>query len=257
MNSTAVITGATAGIGRVFADLLAREGHDLVLVARNEERLHQVASEISSQTGVKCEVLVADLGDREQLARVEERVAADDVEILINNAGFGLNQKFASGDRDREQHMLDVLVTAVLRLTHAAVGPMKQRNRGSVIIVSSVASFIAGGTYSAAKAWTTVFAESIALELRNTNVRITALCPGFTHTEFHGRAGINKKAIPSFMWLDATALVNAGWRDHRRGKVVSVPGWQYKVLLTLIKVVPRSTVIHFNNRIRSRSPKPQ
>lgn len=253
MKSTAVITGATAGIGRVFADLLAREGHDLVLVARNEERLHTTAAEITAATGVECEVIVADLGIREQLDRVAVRVAQDDVDVLINNAGFGLNQRFATGDLEREQLMLDVLVTAVLRLTHAAVGPMKQRDRGSVVIVSSVASFIAGGTYSAAKAWTTVFAESLALELAGSGVKISALCPGFTHTEFHQRAGINKRAIPNFMWLNAETMVRDGWRDHQRGKVVTAPGWQYKFLLVLIKLIPRSTVIKFNNRIRSRN----
>ena len=252
MKSTAVITGATVGIGRVFADLLAREGHDLVLVARNEERLHTTARDITAATGVQCEVLVADLGDRSDLARVEERVAQSDVDVLINNAGLGLNQRFATGDREREQHMLDVLVTAVLRLTHAAAGQMKAKNRGSIVIVSSVASFIAGGTYSAAKAWATVFAESLALELAGTNIAVTALCPGFTHTEFHQRAGINKKAIPHFLWLDATWMVHQGWRDHKRGKVVSVPGWQYKVLLALIRFVPRKTVIAINNRVRSR-----
>lgn len=252
MKSTAVITGATAGIGRVFADLLAREGHDLVLVARNEQRLHQVAQEIAAASGVECEVLVADLSDREQLARVEERVSQHDVEVLVNNAGFGLNQKFNNGDREREQYMLDVLVTAVLRLTHAALTPMKARNVGSVVIISSVASFIAGGTYSAAKAWTTVFAESLAIELRNTNIKVTALCPGFTHTEFHERAGINKSVIPDFMWLDATAMVTSGWRDHQRGKVVSVPGWQYKTLIALTRVLPRTTVMRFNNGIRGR-----
>ena len=253
MKSTAVITGATAGIGRVFADLLAREGHDLVLVARNEERLHQTAAEISAATGVQCEVIAADLSQRADLDRVAARVAADDVDVLINNAGFGLNQRFASGDLEREQLMLDVLVTAVLRLSHAAVGPMKQRGRGSIVIVSSVASFIAGGTYSEAKAWATVFAESLAIELAGSGVKVTALCPGFTHTEFHQRAGINKRAIPNFMWLEATDMVAAGWRDHQRGKVVSAPGWQYKFLLMLIKVIPRAAVITFNNRIRSRN----
>jgi short-subunit dehydrogenase len=253
MKSTAVITGATAGIGRVFADLLAREGHDLVLVARTEVRLNEVAAEISAATGVTCEVLVADLSDRAQLQRVEERVSQRDVEVLINNAGFGLNQKFSAGDREREQLMLDVLVTAVMRLTHAALQPMRQKNLGSIVIVSSVASFIAGGSYSAAKAWTTVFTESLAIELRNTNITVTALCPGFTHTEFHQRAGINKRAIPNFMWLDAGALVRAGWRDHQRGKVVSVPGWQYRILLVLIRVIPRPVVIRFNQRIRSRN----
>ncbi|MEY2634577.1 MAG: hypothetical protein RIS75_517, partial [Actinomycetota bacterium] len=142
---------------------------------------------------------------------------------------------------------------AVLRLTHAATVAMKQRGHGEIVIVSSVASFIAGGTYSAAKAWATVFAESLSQELRGTGVRISALCPGFTHTEFHQRAGIDKNQIPAWLWLDAQKMVAAGWRDHQRGKVVSVPGWQYKLLIGITKIVPRPLVRKFGFSARART----
>ncbi len=242
MKKTAVITGATAGIGREFAEQLAATGHDLVLVARDESRLAATAQELQEKYAIECEILKADLSKPEDLADVETRVAQDDVEVLVNNAGFGLNQRFADGDRDREHYMIEVLVVAVMRLTHAALGGMKQRNRGEVIVVSSVASFIAGGTYSAAKAWTTVFVEGLSQELRGTNIRVSALCPGFTRTEFHQRAGIRMNGLPNIMWLDARSMVAAGLRDHYRGKVISIPGWQYKLLMFMVRIAPRPFV---------------
>lgn len=255
---TALITGASAGIGREFCRLLASEGHDLVLVSRNVERLNETKQEIeSSFPSVTCEVLPADLSVTADLERVAQRLALPDkpVDILINNAGLGLNQRFATGDVTREQYMLDVLVSAVMRLTHAALGAMKQRGSGDVVVVSSVASFIAGGTYSAAKAWNTVFVEGLAQELRGSGIKISALCPGYTHTEFHQRAGINKNEVPRWLWLDAPSMVRAGWQDHRRGKVISVPGWQYKMLTFIIAIAPRAFVRRVGYSTRNRSRK--
>ena len=255
---TALITGASAGIGREFCRLLASEGHDLVLVSRNIERLNETKQEIeSSFPSVTCEVFPADLSVSADLERVAQRLASPDkpVDVLINNAGLGLNQRFATGDVTREQYMLDVLVSAVMRLSHAALGAMKQRGSGDVVVVSSVASFIAGGTYSAAKAWNTVFVEGLAQELRGSGIKISALCPGYTHTEFHQRAGINKNEVPQWLWLDASSMVRAGWRDHRRGKIVSVPGWQYKMLTLIIAIAPRAFVRRVGYSTRNRSRK--
>lgn len=252
----ALITGATAGIGAAYTRLLAREHFDLVLVARNVARLEQLAEDLRRDFGVEVEVLAADLADRSQLALVEARLrdAERPIDVLVNNAGFGLNQRFATGDLEREQSLVDVLVTAVMRLTHAAAGAMKQRGRGDIILVSSVAGYIAGGSYSAVKAWATVLAESLNQELRGTGVRVSALCPGFTRTEFHERAGISMQGLPRFLWLDADRLVAAGWRDHQRGRVVSVPGWQYRTLIGLTQVAPRSLVrkVGFSARNRTR-----
>lgn len=256
MAKTALITGPTAGIGRSFAELLAAEGYDLVLVSRDGERLQQVANELQSRHHVHVEVLPADLADRAQLAQVEARLrdAAAPIDALINNAGFGLNQRFASGDLEREQALVDVLITAVMRLSHAAAASMKSRGQGDIVVVSSVAGFIAGGSYSAVKSWATVFAESLDQELSRSGVRVSALCPGFTRTEFHQRAGIGMDRLPNFLWLDADKLVATGWRDHQRGRTVSVPSWQYKSLVALTRWAPRSLVrrVGFDARNRTR-----
>jgi short-subunit dehydrogenase len=242
--TTALITGGTAGIGAEFARQLAARGDDLVLVARDGDRLAAFATELEARHRVAVEVLVADLTDRAQLAQVETRLAGATrpIDVLVNNAGFGVNQVFVGGELDAEQQMLDVLVTAVMRLSHAALPGMVARGTGGVINVSSVASFIAGGTYSAAKSWVTVFSESVDRQLAGTGVTVTALCPGFTHTEFHQRAEMDVDHLPDWMWLDAPDVVRTALADFRRGKPVSVPGAQYKALSTLARYLPRPVV---------------
>lgn len=239
--STALITGATSGIGLAFARTLARRGHDIVLVARDRDRLDLVAAELRGHR-VEVEVIAADLADRPQLAVVEDRLRARPVEILVNNAGFGVLQQFSSGDLEAEQQMLDVLVTAVMRLTHAALPGMIARGSGAVLNVSSVAGWITGGTYSAAKAWVTVFSESLALELAGTGVHVTAVCPGFTHTEFHQRASMEMDGVPEWMWLDAQEVVDRALSDVRKGRPVSVAGTQYKALSLAAQYLPRPLV---------------
>ncbi|MHB0928216.1 MAG: SDR family NAD(P)-dependent oxidoreductase [Candidatus Nanopelagicales bacterium] len=235
--ATALITGATAGIGRAFADLLARQGFDLVLVARNEARLKQVAKELHDKHSVAVEVFRADLSRYDECAWVEQRLAdtARPIEVLINNAGFAVRQRFAKGDLLAEQTMFDVLVRAVMRLSHAAAQGMVARGSGVIINVSSVAGWRHTSTYAASKAYVTSFSIALGRELRNRGVKVTALCPGFTHTEFHQRAGMDMKRLPEFMWLDADALVAQGWRDAQRNKRISVPGRQYQALRYLLK----------------------
>ena len=237
---TALVTGATAGIGHEFARQLAGRGHDLVLVARDAERLTEVAAELETAYGVAVEVLPADLTEREQLARVERRVADPEapVELLVNNAGFGLRQRFLDNDVEDEQAMLDVLVTAVLRLSHAALGAMSERGHGGLINVSSVAAFLPRGTYSAAKAWVNSFGEWAAGEYRDRGITVTTLCPGFTRTEFHSRMQVSQDSAPDFMWLDADALVRRALADFDRGRVLSVPGAQYRTITALSRAVP-------------------
>lgn len=247
--STALITGATSGIGLTFARTLARRGHDLVLVARDRERLDLVAAELRAHR-IAVEVIAADLADREQLRGVEERLRAGSVEILVNNAGFGVPQKFSTGDLALEQQMLDVLVTAVMRLTHAALPGMIARGSGAVLNVSSVAGWITGGTYSASKAWVTVFSESLALELAGTGVHVTAVCPGFTHTEFHQRASMEVQGLPEWMWLDSQEVVDRALADVRKGRPISVAGRQYKALSLAVQYLPRPLV----RRLGSRRP---
>lgn len=245
--STALITGATSGIGLAFARTLASRGHDIILVARNQERLDLVAAELRGHR-VQVEVIAADLADRSQLAVVEDRLRAQPVEILVNNAGFGVLQSFSTGDLDAEQQMLDVLVTAVMRLTHAALPGMIARGSGAVLNISSVAGWITGGTYSAAKAWVTVFSESLATELAGTGVHVTAVCPGFTHTEFHQRASMEIDGIPEWMWLDTQEVVDRALRDVRKGRPISVAGSQYKALSLAAQYLPRPLVRVLGNR---------
>jgi short-subunit dehydrogenase len=173
---------------------------------------------------------------------------------LINNAGFGINKSFTVSDLVVEQEMLNVLVRTPMRLTHCVLPSMKARDKGVIINVSSVAGWIAGGTYSASKSYLTVFSESLNTELAGTGVRISALCPGFTRTEFHQRGRMSMKGLPAFMWLDADALVATSWSDALAGKAVSVPGWQYRILTFILTVVPRSLVrkVGMNVRIKQR-----
>lgn len=241
---TALVTGATAGIGAEFARQLAARGDDVVLVARDEVRLEATAAELRRTRGIATEVVVADLSDRAAVDRVAARLAdpGRPVDTLVNNAGFGLRGRFVGSDVETEQTMIDVMVTATMRLTHAAVGGMVDRGHGEVVNVSSVAAWVTGGTYSAAKAWETVFSESLARELAGTGVQVTALAPGYTHTEFHARAGIDMSGISERLWLDAGDVVATALADVRRGRAVSVPGAQYKVFSTLARYAPRPLV---------------
>lgn len=236
--TTALITGATAGIGHEYARQLAARGDDLVLVARDGTRLDQVAEDLRRAHQVEVEVLVADLVDRDDLARVEARLADRErpVDLLVNNAGFGLKKRFLDNAADEETAMLEVLVTAVLRLSHAALGAMAERGHGGIINVSSVAAFLPRGSYSAAKAWVNSFSEWAHLEYKSRGVKVMALCPGFTKTEFHERMQV--KRGDGFMWLDADFLVRKSLEDFEKGRAFSVPGAQYKTIIALSKAIP-------------------
>jgi hypothetical protein len=241
---TALITGPTAGIGSCFAHQLAQKGYDLVLVARDESRLKALAAEVEKEYDVDTEVLVADLADREQLARVERRVADPErpVGLLVNNAGFGHKRPFLENSVEDEQQMLDVLVTAVLRLTHAALGAMVVRGEGAIINVSSVAGFLPRGSYSAAKAYVTSLSEWADLTYRDQGVRVMALCPGFTKTEFHERMDVSRDSAPSWMWLEADRLVADALADLEKGKRVSVPSKRYKAITGVVRYTPSSVL---------------
>jgi short-subunit dehydrogenase len=239
--TTALITGGTAGIGRAFADKFAALGYDLVLVARGRERLESAAEELRRASGVHVQTLAADLATDGGTEAVRERLAATDrpVDILVNNAGFALGTSFRKSPIADEERLLDVHVRAVLRLTNAALPGMVTRGKGSVINVASVAAFVPRGTYSAAKAWVVSFSESVAAELAGTSVRCMALCPGFTHTEFHERADIDERQVPRWMWLNAPDVVDAAIEDLRKGLTVSVPAAKYKLLVGASRLVPR------------------
>ena len=252
--STALVTGATAGIGESFTRLLAEKGFDLVLVARDNKRLQERAKALSKKYKVEVEVLQADLSVPAQLAKVEKRLsnAKKPIEVLINNAGFGIKDSFLSSNIADEKRLIDVLAKTPMQLMHAVLPQMLDRNSGTIINVSSVASFIAGGTYSAAKSYLTVHTESLHTELSKTNIKISALCPGFTRTEFHQRGKMKMSGLPNFMWLEADRVVSESWRAAMAGKAICIPGWQYKILSTIARFGPRPLIRKLGIKVRAR-----
>ncbi|MFE4970659.1 SDR family NAD(P)-dependent oxidoreductase [Kitasatospora sp. NPDC056651] len=238
--TTALITGATAGIGAAFARRLARGGYRLVLVARDTGRLERAAADLHAKFGVETEVLTADLATDEGIGAVEARLAdsARPVDLLVNNAGFGNKGAFGVVPLQDELDMLKVHIEAILRLSTAALPGMRERGRGAIINVASVAAFVPRGTYGASKAWVVSFSQGVMRDLVGTGVRVMALCPGFTRTEFHQRAGMGTGNIPSWSWLSAERVVDEALRDLARGRAVSVPSKRYKVAVVLARVLP-------------------
>ena len=254
MSKWAVVTGATAGIGESFTRILANDGFNIVLVARDIERMKERAAHLESQFKVQTVIIQADLATDDGCAKVEKYIQENHIEVLINNAGFGINKAFSVSDINAEQQLLDVLVRTPMRLMHAVIPQMKERNSGSIINVSSVAGWIAGGTYSASKSYLTVLSESLHTEMSGTGVRISALCPGFTRTEFHERGRMRMNALPEFMWLSSDRVVLQAWKENQNGKVISVPGWQYLILSSVSRFGPRPLVrkLGMNVRVRQR-----
>jgi short-subunit dehydrogenase len=242
--SVALITGATTGLGLEFATQLAAEGHDLVLVARSADRLAERARELGDRHGVAVEVIAADLTEPDQLALVEARVAAAErpVSVLVNNAGYGLLRPFEENTVAQEDHHVALHVRVPLRLTHAALRQMLPRRSGLILNLASVAGYTPRGTYGASKAWVLSFSRWANWYYRRHGVKVSAVAPGFVHTEFHQRMGARKEQIPKFLWLNAPQVVRIALRDARRGKAVSVPSVRYKVIVALTKVLPTSLI---------------
>jgi uncharacterized protein len=242
----AVVTGATAGIGREFAEQLARRGHDLLLVARDRDRLTQAASSLASRLGVETEAFPADLTREDDVTRLAERIAASPrLTLLVNNAGFGTRGRLAEVDPGKQVAMVRLHTLAPLRLTQAAL-PVLLRNRaGAVVNVSSVASFIfsAGNVnYCATKAYLTTFSEGLAAELAGTGVQAQALCPGFTRTEFHSRMS-EPDRLPRFAWLSAEAVVRHSLRClDQGGPTVCIPSLRFRLLVGIIRLTPRRLI---------------
>jgi short-subunit dehydrogenase len=242
---TALITGATAGIGAAFARQLAAEGYDLVLVARDADRLATTATELSQRHRITVTPLPADLSTEDGIATVAARLTAQPVDLLVNNAGGSLNKGFLQASVAEEEGVLWLNVHAVMRLTKAVLPAMVERGHGEVVSVSSVAGFGAampGSTYPASKAWVINFSQSMAAVVNRSGVRVMALCPGYTRTEFHQRAEVDVSKRPGWVWLAADDVVRTGLRDLRRGKVVSVPDWKYKVAAFALRHLPGGTL---------------
>jgi short-subunit dehydrogenase len=242
MSGVALITGASSGIGAVFARRLAARGYGLILVARREDRLRELAADLPGQ----AEIVVADLAADAGIAAVERVIRErGDLELLVNNAGFGTRGEFWEADLAGQIRMHEVHVMATMRLTHAALEGMVPRGRGGVISVSSVAAFgqsPGSVSYCATKAWINSFTEGLDMELRRRGsaVKVQALCPGFTVTEFHESAGVDAKQIPAFLWMKAEDVVDASLEGLERGKVIVVPGWKYKIGAALMKHLPHA-----------------
>jgi short-subunit dehydrogenase len=227
--STALVTGASAGIGRAFAVGLAARGHDLVLVARDAARLEELGAELTAAHGVAADVLAADLLADDGVAAVEARLTDPDhpVDLLVNNAGFGTYGRFAELDVAREVQEVELNVVALLRLTHAALGAMELRRAGAILNVASLAAYQPNpisATYGATKAFVHSFTHAVREEARGTGVTVMLVCPGYTHTEFHDRAGLGESDMPEFVWQSADTVVAAALRDLDRGRAVSIPG---------------------------------
>ena len=252
MQSWALVTGATAGIGESFTRLLAENGYNIVLVARDLPRLQERASALEAKFAISTKLVQADLATDDGCKAIEEFISNNQIDVLINNAGFGINKAFTVSQLDAEQQLLDVLVRTPMRLMHSVLPGMKERNKGVIINVSSVAGWIAGGTYSASKSYLTVLSESLHTELAATNIKVCALCPGFTKTEFHQRGRMSMKGLPSFMWLNADRLVATAWKEAVVGKALSVPGWQYQILTFVMRYAPRSLVRKLGMKVRTK-----
>lgn len=237
----ALVTGGTSGIGAEFARQLAARGHDLVLVARSEDRLAEMAAELRA-LGRSVELLPADLSDRSDVARVAARLedAQHPIDILVNNAGFGVHTMLTDPDVAPHDRAFEVMGRAVLVLSGAAARAMVGRGAGTIINLSSTAAFFTMGSYSAIKSWVLSMSQGLAIELGGTGVQVTAFCPGWVHTEFHQRAGISASRIPNFLWQDAESVVRACLRDVGRGKVISIPSVRYRALMWLAHHAPKS-----------------
>ena len=240
--ATALVTGATAGIGAAFAQQLAARGDDLVLVARDAHRLARAAEDLHDRYDVDVEVLPVDLTTDSGCNRIEWRLG-EGVDLLVNNAGMGLHGAFHANPRDDEERLLRLNVRAVMRLTHAALPPMLEHGRGGVLNVSSVAGFVpgaSGSTYGASKAWVTSFSESLHVQYAGRGVTVTAVCPGMTRTEFHDRAGMDVRGVPGPLWLDPRRVARTALADLDAGRALSVPGAPYRAVVALSRVVPTS-----------------
>jgi short-subunit dehydrogenase len=240
----AVVTGASAGIGKVFCDRLAARGYDLIVVARDANRLEALKADLEQRHGTGIEVFPADLTIDDDVSRLGGLLAGSErLDILVNNAGFGTRGAIADASPAQQEAMLRLHVVAPMRLSQAVLPVMLRHRRGGIVNVSSVASFLYSANnvnYCATKAYLTTFSEGLAAELRGTGVKVQALCPGFTHTEFHRRMEVDIDEVPRWMWMSATRVVETSLRGLERGwPVVCVPGLRYKLIVLLLRLTPR------------------
>jgi uncharacterized protein len=261
----AVVTGASSGIGTVFARKLAARGYDLLLIARREDRLRSIATEISETHRITADFIAADLANETDLDRVADRIRNEPhLALLVNNAGFGTHGFFFDVDVASQEQMHRLHVIATMRLTHAALANLAPRDTGGVINVASVAGFGQSPmnvSYCATKTWINSFTEGIAIELsiQAPHVKVQALCPGFTFSEFHDVLGMDRKAIPKSLWMSADFVVEESLRGFDRGKLFVIPGWRYKLIVSAMKLMPGAVMrrIAVSGARRLRKPLPR
>lgn len=241
----ALITGASGGIGETFARHLAQRGYDLVLVARRKDRLERLAKELSSSRDSTVDVVQADLASDGAVSIVEERLRSGDIDLLVNDAGFGTRGVFADLPLDRELEELDVNVRALVRLTHAALAAMIQRGRGAIINVASTGAFQPVphmATYAATKAFVLHFSEALHEEVKRKGVTVTCLCPGPVRTQFQEVAGVDESRVPSIAWTDVDTVVKAALGAVSSRRAIAVPGVVNAVTAASIRFLPRFVV---------------
>lgn len=246
----AVITGPTSGIGLAYSKQLAEEGYELLLIGRNQEKLENLKSELSEKT--KVDYFVADLSVHDEIIKTAHHLKGLDVAVLVNNAGFGSSLPFTENSLEEEIEQIEVLVKAVLVLTHAVLPKMKKQNSGMVLNISSIAAWLPTGSYAAAKSYVTSLTEAIAAELKGTDVKVTAVAPGFTRTKFFDRSQMSDGDVPSWLWLTPEQVAKESLADARRGALISVPGAQYKAMSTVSRSLPRPLIRYFSHEFARR-----
>ncbi|QRV02015.1 SDR family NAD(P)-dependent oxidoreductase [Arcanobacterium phocisimile] len=244
LTGRALITGGTSGMGAAFARALAKKGCDLVLVARNEQRLNDVAAQISSKTGVDVRVIQADLSQREGVERVKAALLdqTDPISIFINNAGSGMYSPMATDDATQLRAGAELMALVPMELGGAAAYAMKERGAGIIVTTASVASLAPMGAYGAVKAFVRVWSESLSIEVGQYGVQVVSFLPGWVRTEFHERSGVSTSSIPSWLWLDSERVIDEALRDIERGKTQTIPSKRFKSLAFFAKHTPRFIV---------------
>lgn len=237
----ALITGASAGLGREYAEQLARDGYDLVLAARSESELRQVAQDLAQEHHIHADVCVADLATQRGIDDLTTVIDHTRIDVLVNNAGFGLKTSMLDSTADQLIASDMVMLRSVTLLSRAAAVRMRERGRGGIVNVSSLAAFGTYGTYSAVKSAALLVTEALAAELADTPVTVTAVLPGFITTEFHDRMRV-RRAGPSWLWLDTERVVAESLADARRGRIISVPSTRYKAVYAAAQLVPHPLV---------------
>ena len=247
----ALITGATSGIGHAFAVELASEGYDLVLVARDENRLKEVAGDLHGRYRVEAQVLPGDLGVREDVDKIQEFLRENPVEVLVNNAGFSLNEPLIGGDTDLQRRAMDVMATSVLLLTDAAGRSIVENGKGTIINIGSVSAWIIKGNYSAIKRWVVTYTQALADELADTGVQATVVCPGWVKTELHARAGVKRPKLPGWAWNEPRDVARAALKGAKAGKVLVVPKLQWRLAVWFLNHGPAALPRFVSRKIRS------